>query len=101
MPSKRKRYTDYPPPLPLIDLANSNSTEPDMKRSRRYSSACERPMPEILNTSTEFGSPHKFWTSLCEKDEAYFRDPNYMDKYRNLKPDMRCVLFGWLMDVSI
>ncbi|KAI6182804.1 Cyclin domain containing protein [Aphelenchoides bicaudatus] len=96
MSSKRKRGSSQK--HPLIDLANSDNG-PEMKRIRRSSCASDRVMPDILNASTEFGSPHKFWTSLCEKDEAYVRESTYMKKYKHLKADMRRTLFSWLMDV--
>lgn len=101
MPLKRKHnHTSSPNnKMPLSDLVN-NEPEPDLKRTKRVSSASERTMPDILNASTEFGSPHKFWTSLCEKDESYHRNSNYIKKYKNLEPHMRRTLIGWIMDVS-
>jgi hypothetical protein len=99
MPLKRKHSPTHHQ-LPLTDLANSDGVSA-MKRTRRSSCiSSERLMPDILNASTEFGSPHKFWTSLCEKDEAYFRNPDYMQSYSELEPHMRRTLISWIMDVS-
>jgi hypothetical protein len=92
MPQKRKQSSL----MPLTDLVNN---EPNTKKVRRSSITSVRLMPDILNTSTEFGSPHKFWDSLCEKDESYYRSPDYMKKYPKLESPMRQVLMAWIMDV--
>ncbi|KAI6241339.1 Cyclin N-terminal domain-containing protein [Aphelenchoides fujianensis] len=73
--------------------------EPQKKRTRRSSGVLERTMPNILNASAEFGSPQKFWSSLCERDEAYVRDPHYLDKLTKLKPEMRVILLDWIINV--
>ncbi|KAI6178625.1 Cyclin domain protein [Aphelenchoides besseyi] len=72
---------------------------PQSKKARYSKGTLERTMPDILNSSQEFGSPHKFWSSLCERDESYVRDAEYIKKLKLLRSDMRVKLIYWIMTV--
>ncbi|CAD5206934.1 unnamed protein product [Bursaphelenchus okinawaensis] len=69
------------------------------KKTKRKRPVASRSMPNILNTSQEFGAPVTFWDVLVQQDIEAKTSPIVFRQHPGFKPQMRLVLFDWIMNV--